>query len=115
MEYREKENTIKVQKCEENVVNKCLPYNAPNYEVESENKEEIAEFKVKVCEIEEKDQEHCVDLPTKSTCTGNRVNTKLLYSSYAMEILFQITRQVRVKFQKCDRSDHQTVCKKFPE
>lgn len=98
VEYIEKPNTIKVSKCDTSVEEKCLPYNAPNFEVMREDKEETAQFKVNVCEIQIDRKRHCVDLPTNSTCTGNK-----------------ITRQVKVKFQKCDRSDYQTVCKKFPE
>jgi len=99
VEYKTEEETFTVEVCETSIKQDCQPYDAPNYEVVRDQKNQTAVINnIKVCEIEKVMKKHCVKLPTSSTCSNDNIR-----------------RKVRITSQKCDRNNYKTVCKKFPD
>ena len=77
VEYNTEEETFTVEVCETSIKQDCQPYDAPNYEVVRDQKNQTAVINnIKVCEIEKVMKKHCVQLPTSSTCSNDNVRTK---------------------------------------
>jgi len=89
---------VPVQSCNTQLVEKCEPINIPSSSVQVNPRSEDKEFLLNICQIETLPSQHCVPLPVGEVCSNKA-----------------ITKTVRVRSRKCDRTSYKPKCATFQE